>query len=213
VEYLIHVANVLYVFSYSVRDILWLRLLTVAAMVSLIPFYYVKDLKTAIYWNILFLAINLYQLYRLLLERRPVQLTLEQQRLYRGPFRAMTPREFVKFVDLGGFEDLAVDDALVEQGAKLDRLTLIADGIAVVKIDEHPVSQLQAGQFVGEMGYLTGQPACASVLAGTTCRCLRWDNEKLRTFLADNPSVRSALQDIIGTDLAEKLRGPAPSPA
>lgn len=221
-EYLIHVANILYVFSYSVRDILWLRLLTVAAMVSLIPFYYAKDLNTAIYWNLVFLAINLYQLYRLLLERRPVRLTLEQQRLYRGPFRAMSPREFVRFLDRGRWQDVAPGDLLVEQGDKLKELTLIADGVLAVEVDGQPVSQLEAGQFVGEMCYLTGKPASADVRAGSSCRCVQWNSDDLRSFLRDDPSVRASLQDIIGTDLASKLRvrsssvptlEPAPSPA
>lgn len=205
-EYLIHVANVLYMFSYSVRDILWLRLLTVTAMISLLPFYYVKDLNTAIYWNLLFLVINLYQLYKLLLERRPVQLTPEQQRLYKGAFRAMSPREFVRFLSLGDWHDVDEGARLVNQGTTLDVLTLIATGRLSVSVDDEPVTDLGPGQFVGEMCYLSGKPASASVHASATSRCVRWKSDDLRTFLGDNPSVRSALQDIIGNDLASKLR-------
>ena len=36
----IHVANVLYLASYSVRDILWLRILTVVAALCLLPYYF-----------------------------------------------------------------------------------------------------------------------------------------------------------------------------
>ena len=38
VEDMVHVANVLYLSSYLVRDILWLRLLTIFAGLSLLPF-------------------------------------------------------------------------------------------------------------------------------------------------------------------------------
>ena len=43
-DVLIHVANVLFLLSYSVRDILWLRLLTVVAIISLLPYYASNDL-------------------------------------------------------------------------------------------------------------------------------------------------------------------------
>jgi hypothetical protein len=35
----INVANLLYLFSYSVRDILWLRALTVIGALCLLPYY------------------------------------------------------------------------------------------------------------------------------------------------------------------------------
>jgi len=35
-------ANLLYLASYSVRDILWLRILTIVAAVLLIPYYYLQ---------------------------------------------------------------------------------------------------------------------------------------------------------------------------
>ena len=46
-------ANLLYLASYSVRDILWLRILTIAAAVLLIPYYYLQSqpLWIAISWN------------------------------------------------------------------------------------------------------------------------------------------------------------------
>ncbi len=58
----INVANVLYLASYSVRDILWLRILSVTGGLCLLPYYYLQPapLMTPIYWNILFLAINAY---------------------------------------------------------------------------------------------------------------------------------------------------------
>ena len=74
-------ANLLYLASYSVRDILWLRALTIVAAGLLIPYYYLQPapLWIAIGWNLLFTAINLYWITRLLLQRRPVQLSSDEQ--------------------------------------------------------------------------------------------------------------------------------------
>src|SRR5262245_20764116 len=98
----IHVANVLYLLSYSVKDMLWLRCLTVVAALCLLPYYYVQPvpLTAAIAWNLLFIGINLMQIVILLRERRPVTLTVDQQRLYQLAFRSVTPREFLKLLEL-----------------------------------------------------------------------------------------------------------------
>jgi len=76
-EFFIHFANVLYLFSYIMRDILWLRVLTVAAACFLIPYFYFRPdpLLPAIYWNLVFTSLNVFWICRLLLERRPVKLS------------------------------------------------------------------------------------------------------------------------------------------
>ena len=80
-EFTIHIANVLYMLSYLMRDILWLRILTVLAASCLIPYFYFRSdpLFAAIYWNLLFTLLNVYWICHLLLERRPVRLTYDQQ--------------------------------------------------------------------------------------------------------------------------------------
>jgi hypothetical protein len=42
IDLLIHVANVLYLVAYMVRDVLWLRILTVVGAFCLMPFYYFR---------------------------------------------------------------------------------------------------------------------------------------------------------------------------
>ncbi len=59
---LIHVANVIYLASYAVKDIKALRWLTIAGIVLLIPYYLAYDLYAAAIWNGIFLGINLFRL-------------------------------------------------------------------------------------------------------------------------------------------------------
>ncbi len=78
-ETLIHSANVIYLVSYVMRDILWLRIFTVIAAACLILYFYFlpEPFLTPVYWNILFITLNVFWIARLLLERRPVQLTAD----------------------------------------------------------------------------------------------------------------------------------------
>ena len=78
-----------------VRDILWLQVLTVLASFTLIAYFYFQPelLMTPIYWNIVFTALNAYWIVRLLLRRRPIGLTPDEQALCDLVFGTMTPRE------------------------------------------------------------------------------------------------------------------------
>ena len=70
-EALVNAANILYLASYFVRDMLKLRILTVVAASLLIAYFYSRPepLMTCIYWNLFFIAQNLFWIARLLVKR------------------------------------------------------------------------------------------------------------------------------------------------
>ena len=168
---LIHVANALYLCSYLVKDIFWLRALTVVAGLVLLSFYAAQPapLFAAIVWNVLFTIINVYQLVLLFLERRPVALGEREQRLYRLVFRSLTPREFVKLLAVGRWQEAPANERLVEAGTALDRFIVIFTGKTGVRVGNKEIAQLGAGQFVGEMSFLTNQAPTADVVAIERC--------------------------------------------
>ena len=59
---LIHIANVIYLASYSAKDIRMLRWLTIVGITILIPYYLVWGLWAAAIWNGVFLLINIRRL-------------------------------------------------------------------------------------------------------------------------------------------------------
>ena len=150
-DMLIHAANVLYLLAFLVRDILWLRALTVAASCFLLPYFYLQPspLMTPIYWNLAFTGLNIYWIVRLLLERRPIKLNEEERRLCELVFRTMTPREMMKILRLGTWRTAQVDDCLVNRGHALDHLMVIYSGKACVEVEGKYVTELQPGQFIG----------------------------------------------------------------
>src|SRR6187401_3683422 len=83
-DYLVHFSNILLLVAYSVRDILWLRWFAVAAALTNIPYFLLQGniLWPPVMWALVFTAINLYQISRIYLERRPVVLSSDEQRLY-----------------------------------------------------------------------------------------------------------------------------------
>jgi CRP-like cAMP-binding protein len=207
-EFLIHIANALYMLSYLMRDILWLRVLTVLAASCIIPYFYLRPepLMPPIYWNLLFTAMNIYAIWRLLLERRPVHLTEDEQRLRQLVFRPLAPREMLKLLKLGRWENHVPRECCVEGNKMCDQLAVIYSGKVSVELDGQPVTELREGQFIGGTGFFIEEPSSASVIAIEPTRCMWWPKSKLKDFLNNNPDIHAAFQMILGMDLTSRLQ-------
>ena len=207
IDMLIHVANVLYLFAFMMRDVLWLRILTVIAASCLIPYFYFRPepLLTPIYWNLVFTALNIYWIARLLLERRPVKLSEEEQKLCELVFRTMRPREMIKILKLATWESAAAGECFVARGQPLDRLMVIYSGKACVEVDGRNVTELQPGQFIGSMSYVTEETAPANIVSIEPTRYVCWPKSKLKDFMNKNPDLHSALKTTLAIDLTKWL--------
>lgn len=211
----LHAGNVLYLLAYLVRDVLWLRLLTVAGMISLMAFYWLQPtpMYNAIAWNMLFMLVNVVQIGLLVLERRPVFLGEEELHLYRTLFRSLKPREFTRLLSLAEWKQAKPGEELVAQHQPVKTLLLMTSGRATVEVDDRHVADVFAGQFVGEMGFLTEQNATARVVAHETVDYLAWRTGRLRAVLAATPALHVKVQGILGRDLVRKLHDEAVSAA
>src|SRR5438309_10157005 len=117
-DYLVHFSNILMLLSYSVRDILWLRWFAVAAALTNIPYFLLQGtvLWPPVLWALVFTAINLYQITRIYLERRPVVLSEDERRLYDLGFRSLRQREFVALALAGEWKSAEAGERVVTGG-------------------------------------------------------------------------------------------------
>ena len=71
-EALVYIANCLYLTSYLVKDMLRLRLLTLVAAICLMTYFYARPepMLTVVCWNLVFIALNVVQVVRLVAEER-----------------------------------------------------------------------------------------------------------------------------------------------
>jgi hypothetical protein len=97
VEICIHVANVLYLASFLCWDMLYLRVLTCLGLALGIIFFTCQPAPmygpTA--WHVLFLAINGFQIWRLVVMRRQLRLPDERQRVGAAAFQGLTRQELL----------------------------------------------------------------------------------------------------------------------
>jgi len=204
-----HVANVLYVVSYLVTDMLWLRVLAVVGGFSSLTWTLTASAPNVAFigWTLVYNTINVVQIARLWHERRPVRLTSEEQVLYAAAFGTLTLREFQRLLAVGRWHEAPAKEVLIAQGASACRMLVLASGRAAVKVDGREVARLQPGQFAGEMSFLTGARTTAAVEVLEPVRFVAWATEDLERLLVKHPPLRTALQLILGRDLAAKVVG------
>jgi hypothetical protein len=103
---------------YRIRfGIVWLRWFAVAAALTNIPYFMFQPIKLwpPVIWALVFTAINLYQILRIDMERRPVVLSEDEQTLYTMGFGSLRPREFVSLLLAGEWKTAAASDAVLRR--------------------------------------------------------------------------------------------------
>ena len=206
-DYFIHAANVLLLLAYSVRDVLWLRLFAVASALIAIPYFVLQPtpLWEPIIWSSVFAAINSFQSWRLLIERRPVKLTPEEEDLRRLVFQDLPPRKVLQVLSIGSWITATTGEHLIDCGKPIEAISLIVRGKVQVTRDERILGEMVAGNLVGSALLLSGAPADITAVAMEPVRAMRWDVETLERYLSANPEIRIILQNHLARDLAGKL--------
>jgi CRP-like cAMP-binding protein len=207
-NYFIHIANVLLLIAYTVRDILWLRLFALASSLIAIPYFALQPqpLWEATGWSALFAAINLFQSWRLFLERRPVKLTPDEEGVCQLVFQMdLPPRKVLQVLSIAAWTIAAAGERLLERGASAHAISLIFSGKVRVTREKQVLGDLGAGNIVGSALILTGAPADVDAVAVEPVRAVRWEVEPLERYLAGNPETRVVMQKYLARDLAAQL--------
>jgi Popeye protein conserved region len=206
-DYLVHFSNVLMLAAYSVRDILWLRWFAVAAALTNIPYFLFQGtvLWPPILWAVVFTVINLYQIAQLYLERRPVVLSQDEQKLYDLGFQSLRPREFVSLSLVGEWKNADPGETVVSEGEPVSSLSIPISGAAEVQKSGERIGELKPGHIIGTALAFTGDPSPVRVTFTEPARYMHWSLSSLRRFVDMRPDLRTALQGLISRDLAQKL--------
>lgn len=202
----ITVANLLYLASYVVRDILWLRILTVVAALLLIPYYALQPmpLLAAIGWNAIFIGINSAWIAVLMVERRPVHLDPDETRLRELSFPSLSAREARNLFAVGVWDRIEPGKSIVEYDNRTGRFSVIFSGRADVIYRETKIAEFGAGQFVGTIDK-HAETAPIDVIASERVRIKCWARDELAAFVAKRPDVALALERSVGLEVNRLL--------
>jgi hypothetical protein len=206
-DYLVHLSNILLLVSYSVRDILWLRWFAVGAALINIPYFLLQGtvLWPPVLWALVFTAINLFQITRIYLERRPVVLSEDERKLYDLGFQSLRPREFVALTLVGEWKSAEPGERVVTEGEPVSAVCISITGSAEARKHSDRIGTLGPGHIIGTALALTGAPSPVEIVFTEPARYMRWSLPDLRSFMDKRPDLRMTLQQHVNRDLAGKV--------
>ncbi len=202
------IANTLYVISYMLTSMLWLRVLAIVAAASTFPYFYfqVEPLWSALFWQACFLAVNLVNLLILLYSMRAANFDGDEERAYELKFSELKPHEVRPIFRHAERFELAAGETLLRDGDKNRRLFLILDGECRVTKNGGEVAVLGPGQFVGELSFLSGEEVSADVSSVAETRLMAWDRDELAPLFKRQGLYESYFFSLCSLDVAGKLR-------
>ena len=144
-----HLANVLYVVSYLVTDILWLRALAVLGGLSSLTWTLTTPTPSLAFigWTLVYNTINMVQIGRLWQERRQVRSGGADAVC--GGVPHAHPREFQRLLAVGRWQEAPAKAVLIDQGASPGRMLVHASGRTAVKVDGREVARCDSASSPG----------------------------------------------------------------
>tara|TARA_B100000700_G_scaffold324171_1_gene429638 strand:+ start:2183 stop:2824 length:642 start_codon:yes stop_codon:yes gene_type:complete len=199
-----HLAFGLIAFSFLVKDILWLRVVSILASLFSVFYNYtipVEPMWLAINWNFVFITLNLYHIAVIIYEKRPIKMAPKDKELYETLFKDLSPVEYLKISKVARWEKYESGEKIIRQGTPVLDLILIYNGTVDVAVDGKKVAELKDGQFVGEMSFLTEKPATATCVVKHNTECLVWKQPEFKELLKRNPSLYYTIQGLLSSQL------------
>ena len=202
-----HMAYVVFAISYFMTNIFWLRVLAMIGLTLEILYYRLSGAGyPVIAWDIFFILINLYGLIWLVREKVNARLPNEEAPDLRRVFEGLDDSQIATLLRAADWKNYEPGETLTKQDLPVDALYFLFKGRANVEVDGSFITYLESGSFVGEIAYLTGNPANAKVTIEEPSRVLVFSKVRLAKVVARDRQLSGILYQVLGRDLAQKMR-------
>jgi hypothetical protein len=202
-----NMANLIFIGAYLVKDILWLRLLSILGSLVVIPFYLLQSepLWTPMIWSCVFISIHATRAWGIVKERRPIAFTGDERLLYDKTFSTLSPQQFKSLLAIGEWQDLERGHVLHSTGDPPDSLEAVVRGELEARRHGRVLGHARPGDLAGLASVLSGSPELYDATVTRPARVMRWRRADLQKFAGANEGLTSALRKIAAAALADKL--------
>ena len=202
-----HVAYGIGALSFVLRELFWLRCISILSSTILITSAVLLQPRwgATAFWHGIFITIHVTNMSITLYGEKAAKFSDRELELYETLFRSLTKLEFMKLLRISNWRQLPPESVLARQGEAVPELMLISNGAAKVEIDGRQVAELRDGQLVGEMSFVTGGPATATVTTTETTQLLGFPKDELQGLLRRNPTLRYRIGTVLSAEISRKL--------
>lgn len=206
---LVYAAFALDLLGFLARDEVWLRLLMLCATFLYILYFFLaadEPLWDAILADSVLAAVNLTMIGLILRERSTLGMSAATRALHRQ-FPLFSPGQFRRLMALAVPLEPAdgAHPPILRAGEAPDRLFYLSAG--AVEIEKGgDLRRIEAPAFLGEIAWLTGAPASATVRLLPGAEGVAWPQEGLRDLVRRREGIGTGLSAMLNADLAGKLQ-------
>ena len=205
-ETLVTIAIVGYVLGFLFKSQITLRVLVLIASLFYIAYYYyhpTEPLWGAILGSVLIIVANLIGLARIMYSRLPIGIPADQWPIFRA-LEGLEPGEFRQLMSLGAMKFAQDEVVLTKESVAVNSLYFAITGELTGDKSGHPF-KMYAGEFIGEVSFMLGGEATATVRIAKGGVYYEWKKERLRKVLENQPRLSQAFEALIGRDMAKKV--------
>lgn len=156
--------------------------------------------------QVAYILISIFGITRFYLRSRRIDFSTEELAILHTLVPNLTPSNARDFLKLGVWADHTKEIMLTEEGKPVEKIQFLLSGSADVRVNDRSVTTLHEGSLVGEMAWISGMPASATVSTNEQSRVFSIDVDRLHKFLVRNPLIRHTLEGQFANQLGEKLR-------
>lgn len=203
-----HICYILILLSFMVRDMERLRSLSIAA--STLSIYYSlygsdRILWPPLFWSVVFIMINSWQLFVLLRAKRVLKLSPEEQWLIEGPLPVLSHSELKALYQRAVKRKIDREEPLLQSGQDVESLFLVRKGGARIKKSGEQIATAAEGDFLGEMSFLAGGKARADVVIEAGSELWEWKRGQIDAWQQSDLQRKVKLQSAIGAQLVRSV--------
>ena len=209
IELVGHTTYILLALSYVVRDMVWLRAITIPASICSIVFNYVaptEPLWLIINWNLVFLVLNVGQLGISYSDFRQYRDSSDVREFVSCLNVALNPHHAVGLFRLAESLTIGENETLLAEGQDPHKLYLLLSGEVEIARKNNYLARCGSGCFLGEISYLHRSKCSANVVTKSECRLLVWPADKLRSVMRKKPHLNIVLQSALAANLSATLQ-------
>lgn len=213
---LTHIPYALLVLSMMMNDMGWLRAIAIlAGVIRIINRAWFEIDPIIVFWEVIFVAVNVGQLIILWYYARRHRFAEHEQHFASSMPAGVDRRTIRRLLKLAQLCHAEPGDTLTTEGAPVRDLMFIADGVVQIERGGTIVAVCGAGDFLGEMSFVSGSAATATAVVARPVRYLAFDQTRLRQALDSDNDLKLAMDAAFNRNLVGKLAktGPGGLPA
>ena len=196
----------LLVLSMLMNDMGWLRAIAISAGVIRIINRAFFDIDPVIVvWESIFVAVNVGQLLLLWYYARRHRFSDDEKHFVASLPSDVERQKLRRLLRMARIATAEAGAQLTREGEAVAEVMYLAEGVVQIEREGRIIAVCGPGDFLGEMSFLSGNPASATAVVVKPVRYFAFEQHKLRAALTADSDLRRAMDSGFSRNLIGKL--------